>query len=75
MIQTVLIFSHNNPLPYNSSSENIIIAAHKLDHDLQNPAPQAPFYNIEDSQMISIDQLSGIFSKVAANMHQPIDPP
>ena len=52
-----------------------MIAAHKLAHALQNPAPQAPFYNIGDSQMVTIEQLSGIFPKVAANMSQPLDPP
>ena len=40
---------HNTPLPYNSSSENVIIAVHELAHALKNPAPQAPFSNIGDS--------------------------
>ena len=44
----VEFFPQNTPLPYNSSSENIIIAAHKLAHALQNPKPQAPFSNIKD---------------------------
>ena len=61
VIQNVLIFPHNTPLPYNSSSKNIIIAAQKLDHTLQNPAPNTPFSNIGDSQMLAIYQLSDIF--------------
>ena len=65
----------NTPLPYNYSSENVIIAAHKLDHALQNPAPQAPFSNIGDSQMEVIEKLSDIFSKVADNLQQRLDPP
>ena len=65
---------HNNPLPYNSSSENVIIAAHKLSHALKNPSPQAPFSNIGDSQMVAVEQLSDIFSKVADNLYQRTDP-
>ena len=64
---------HNTPLPYKSSSENVIIAAHKLGHALKKPAPQAPFSNISDSQMVKIEQLSDIFSKVAGNLHQKAD--
>ena len=67
-------FPHNTPLPDKSSSENFIIAAHELAHALQNPAPQAPFSDIGDSQTVAIEQLSGIFSKLAANLHQIIDP-
>ena len=70
----VEFFPHNTPLPYNYSSENVIIVAHKLDHSLKNPAPQAPFSNIGDSQMVTIEQLSDIFSKVADNLHQRADP-
>ena len=69
------IFPHNTPLPYNYSSENFIIAAHKLAHSLKNPEPQVPFYNISDSQMVTIEQLSDIFSKVADNLNQIADPP
>ena len=68
-------FLLNTTLPYNSSSENIIITAHKLAHVLQNPAPKAPFFNIGDSKMVAIDQLSDIFPKVAANLQQLLDPP
>ena len=68
-------FPHNNPLPYNYSSENVIIAAHELAHALKKPAPQAPFSNIGDSQMVAIAQLSDIFSKVEDNLHQILDPP
>ena len=67
-------FPHNTPLPYNSSSENVIVAAHKLDHALQNPAPQAPFSNIGESQMVVIEQVSVILPKVTYHLHQPVDP-
>ena len=70
----VAFFPNNTPLPYNSSSENVIITAHKLSHALQNPAPQAPFSNISNYQMVDIAQLLGIFSKVAANLHQTLEP-
>ena len=66
---------HNTPLPYNSSSENFIIAAHKLAHTLYNLAIQAPFSNISDSQMFASDKLSDMFSKVADNFHQSVEPP
>ena len=66
---------HNTPLPYNYFSENVIIAAHELAHALRNPAPQAPFSNIGNSQMAAIEKLSDIFSKVADNLHQRADPP
>ena len=49
---------HNTPLPYNSSSNNFIVTAHELDHAFKNPAAQAPFSNIDDSQMVTIEQLS-----------------
>ena len=68
-------FPHNTPLPYNSSSENVIIAAHKLVHDLNNPAPQAPFSNIGNSQMVAIEKLTDIFYKVGKKLHQRVDPP
>ena len=71
----VAFLPHNTPLPYNYSSENVIIAAHKLAYTLKNPAPQAPFSNINDSQMVAIEQLSDIFSKVADNLYQRADPP
>ena len=71
----VEFFPNNIPLPYNSSSDNVIITAHKLDHALHNPTPQAPFSNIGNYQMVEIAQLSGIFSKVAANLHQTLEPP
>ena len=71
----MLNFLHNTPFPYNFSSENIIIAAHELAHALHNPSPKASFYIIGDSQMVAIDQLSDIFPKVAANLHQPFEPP
>ena len=32
-------FRHNTPLPYNYSSENVIIEEHELAHALKNPAP------------------------------------
>ena len=71
----VEFFLHNTPLPYNSSSENVIIVAHKLAHALKYPALQAPFYNIGNSQMVVIEQLSDIFSKVADNLQKISDPP
>ena len=46
-----------------------------MTHALKNPVPQAPFYNIGNSQIIAIEQLSDIFSKVADNLHQRVDPP
>ena len=49
--------------------------AQELAHALQDPATKSPFYNIGDSQMVAIDQLSDNFSKVADNLHQPLDPP
>ena len=71
-----IVFSpQNTPLPYNSSSENVIIALHKLAHALKNPAPQAIFSNIRYSQMVAIEKLSDIFSKVADNLYQKSDPP
>ena len=69
------ISPHNTPLPFNSSSETFIIAAHELAHALKNPEPQAPFSNIDDSQMVAIEQLSEIFSKVADNLQRRADPP
>ena len=44
-------------------------------HALQKPEPQAPLFNIGESQMAAIEQLSDIFSKVADNLHQRVDPP
>ena len=49
--------------------------AHELAHALKNPAIQAPFSNISHSQMVAIEQLSDIFSKVAYILQQISDPP
>ena len=70
-----LNFPHNTPLPYNSSSENIIIAARELAYALKNPAPQAPFSNIGDSHIAAIEKLSKIFSKAANNLKITAEPP
>ena len=70
----VEFFPHNTPLPYNSSSENFIIASHKLAHALKNPEPQAPVSNIGDSQKVTIEQLYHILSKVADNLQKRADP-
>ena len=56
-------------------SRSLIVAAHELAHALKNPAPQAQFPNIGDSQMVAVEQLSQIFSKVADNMNKRADPP
>ena len=48
---------------------------HELAHALKNPSPQAPFSNIGDSQTVTIQQLSHIFSKVADNFQKRADPP
>ena len=53
-------FTHNTPLLYKYSSENIIIEAHELAHALQNLAPKFPFSNFGDSQMVAIEQISDI---------------
>ena len=71
----VEFFPHNTPLPYNSSSENAIIAAHELAYALKNPALQAPFSNIGNYQLVAIEQLSKIFTKAADNMKSTADPP
>ena len=66
---------YNTPLPYNYSLENVIIVAHELAHALKNPAPQAQFSNIRDSQMVTIEKLSDLLFKVADNLQQRADPP
>ena len=66
---------HNTPLHYNSSLENVIIVLHELSHALKKPAPQAPFSNIGDSQMVAIEKLSQIFSKVSDNVKKRAHPP
>ena len=66
---------HKNPLPYKYSTENSIIAKQELSYALQNPAPQAPFSNIGDSQLVAIDRLSKIFTKAAEDRKNMIDPP
>ena len=53
----VELFPHNNPPPYNYTSENVIIAANELAHAIQNSSPQASFSNIGDSQMVAIEKL------------------
>ena len=68
-------FPHNTPLPYKSPSENTIIAARELAYTFKNPVPQAPFFNIGDSQIFAIEQLSNIFTKAADNVKSTEDPP
>ena len=48
---------------------------HELAHALKNSAPQAPFSNIGVSQMVAIEQLYEIFSKVADNVKKRAYPP
>ena len=71
----VEFFPHNTPLPYKSSSENVIIAARELAHALKKPAPQAPSSNIGDSQIFAIEQLLQIFFKASDNVKKIVDPP
>ena len=71
----VEFFPHNTPLPYKSSAENAIIAARELAYALQNPAPQAPFSNIGESQLVAIETLSKIFTKAADRGKSTKDPP
>ena len=66
---------HNTPLPYNSSSENSIIAARELAYVLKNAAPQASFSNIGDYQILEIEQLSKILPKAADNVKSTTDLP
>ena len=71
----VEFFPHNTPLPYKSSAENFIIAARELAYALNNPAPQAPFSNIGNSQLVAIEKLSKIFTKAVDNVKSTEDPP
>ena len=66
---------HNNPLTYKSFAENAIIAAHELAYALKNPAPQATFENIGESQLVAIEQLFKIFTKAADNVKSTAYPP
>ena len=51
------------------------MAARELAYALKTPAPQAPFSNIGDSQIVAIEQLSKIFTKAANNVKSTSDPP
>ena len=42
---------------------------------MKNAAPQAPFSNIGDSQMVAIEKLYQIFSKVVDNVKKRADTP
>ena len=60
----VEFFLHNTSLPYKSSAENA-----------KNPAPQAPFSNIGEYQLVAIEHLSKIFTKAADDGKSTADPP
>ena len=66
---------HNTPLSYKSSAENSIIAARELAYALKNSAPQAPFSNVCNSQLVAIEKLSNIFTKAAENVNSVAYPP
>ena len=68
-------FPHNTPLPYKSSAENAIIAARELAYALQNPAPQAPFSNIGEYQLVTLEKLSRLFTKADDDRKSTADPP
>ena len=51
--------SYSTPLQF--FLRNFIIPACDLAYSLKNPAPQAPFSNIGDSQIVVIEKLSNIF--------------
>ena len=52
-----------------------MIAVQELAYALQNPAPQAPFSNIGESQLVAIEQLSKIFTKASDDRKSMEDPP
>ena len=49
--------------------------ARELAYALQNPAPQAPFSNIGEYQLVVIEQLSKIFTNAADDGKSTADPP
>ena len=71
----VEFFLYITPLPYKSYAENAIIAARELVYALKTPEPQAPFSKIGESQLVAIEQLSNIFTKVADNVKSMADSP
>ena len=72
---SVEFFQHNTQLPYKYSAEHAIIAERELAYALKNPAPQAPFSNIGESQLFEIEKLSKIFTKASDDGKSTADPP
>ena len=65
---------YNTPLPYKSSAETSIIVTRELAYALQNPAPQAPFSNIGEYQLVTLEKLSKLFTKAADDRKSTTDP-
>ena len=49
--------------------------ARELAYALQNPSPQVPFSNIDESQLVAIEQLSKKFTKAANDGKITAEPP
>ena len=71
----VEFFLNNTPLPYKYSADNIIIAAQESAYALKKPAPQVPFLNIGEYQLVAIEKLSKIFTKADYDGKSTADPP
>ena len=58
-----------------SGTQTALDFPHTILHSPTIIPQKTPFSNISYSQMVAIEQLSDIFSKVADNLHQKADPP
>ena len=67
IVDTIEFSPHHFTMPFTSSSDNAMEAAKQLAHDLQNPAPTAPFSQLGDSTMAAIEQLSLLLKKKIFN--------
>jgi hypothetical protein len=71
IVDTVEFFPATLAMPRTSSKDLASIAAMKLSHALQHPAPAAPFRQIGTAQLQALRQLSDIFSAALPSRTPP----
>jgi hypothetical protein len=60
-MDTLDFFPHNSPMPQNSSTDRLLMAAHDMTDALKHPHPGVPFSTIGDETITALTTLAAIF--------------
>jgi hypothetical protein len=61
IVDTLMFFPHNFPMPQLSSTDRLIMAANDMSNALKNPHPEVPFSHIGDDAITALTTLVKIF--------------